>query len=227
MRDSSPNAPLILEQLRQLPGMNTALLISISGHGQPRDRQRSEEAGSDFHLVKPADLDQLCTLLANHGNEPGFRHGAPFRAKRLGARPHRPARRRPATPMQIVATFSGQSRGFWVELPPDVIREKPLRIRLNAEERSLVDRAAELKGCSSTSAWGSCGKSYGWHGKPSKGRLTGNFGLDSLAGCSPCPTDVACRHRSRGHIVRDNPSTKEPLPSAAPLLETREVFYRL
>ena len=39
------------------------------------------------------------------------------------------------------------------KLPPDEIRQKPLRIRLNEEERSLVDKAAEIKDCSGTSAW--------------------------------------------------------------------------
>jgi uncharacterized protein (DUF1778 family) len=38
-------------------------------------------------------------------------------------------------------------------VPPEEIRQKPLRVRLNDEERSLVDKAAEIKGCSSTSAW--------------------------------------------------------------------------
>src|SRR5256885_9877527 len=38
-------------------------------------------------------------------------------------------------------------------ISPEEIRQKPLRVRLNDEERSLVDKAAEIKGCSSTSAW--------------------------------------------------------------------------
>jgi len=39
------------------------------------------------------------------------------------------------------------------KLPPDRVRQKPLRVRLNEKERSLLDKAAEIKGCSSTSAW--------------------------------------------------------------------------
>jgi len=38
-------------------------------------------------------------------------------------------------------------------LPPEKAREKPLRIRLNAEERRLVDGAAEAEGHRNTSAW--------------------------------------------------------------------------
>lgn len=62
-----------------LPGMNGyvlaarlrevlphALLISISGWGQPEDRQRSIEAGFIYHLVKPVEFDQLLELIRQH-----------------------------------------------------------------------------------------------------------------------------------------------------------------
>jgi uncharacterized protein (DUF1778 family) len=39
------------------------------------------------------------------------------------------------------------------KLPPEQAREKPLRIRLNAAERRLVDGAAKAEGHRSTSAW--------------------------------------------------------------------------
>jgi hypothetical protein len=39
------------------------------------------------------------------------------------------------------------------KLPLGQVREKPLRIRLNAEERRLVDEAARRKGYGSTSKW--------------------------------------------------------------------------
>ena len=39
------------------------------------------------------------------------------------------------------------------KLPPEKAREKPLRIRLNVEERRLLDGAAEADGYRSTSAW--------------------------------------------------------------------------
>jgi CheY-like chemotaxis protein len=39
------------------------LLIALTGYNQPRDRQRSIEAGFDYHLAKPADLDCLSRLL--------------------------------------------------------------------------------------------------------------------------------------------------------------------
>jgi hypothetical protein len=39
------------------------LLVAITGLGQEADRRRSEEAGIDLHLVKPADPGQLLWLL--------------------------------------------------------------------------------------------------------------------------------------------------------------------
>jgi CheY-like chemotaxis protein len=40
------------------------LLIALTGYSQPRDRERSFEAGFDAHLVKPVDPGQLSRLLA-------------------------------------------------------------------------------------------------------------------------------------------------------------------
>ena len=42
-------------------------LIALSGWGQPRDRQLSEEAGFDHHLVKPVEPAELRRLLADGG----------------------------------------------------------------------------------------------------------------------------------------------------------------
>lgn len=40
-----------------------ALLISVSGWGQEEDRRRSREAGFNYHLVKPADFDDVLKLI--------------------------------------------------------------------------------------------------------------------------------------------------------------------
>ena len=44
-------------------GGKRPLLVAITGLGQEADRRRSEEAGIDLHLVKPADPGQLLWLL--------------------------------------------------------------------------------------------------------------------------------------------------------------------
>jgi CheY-like chemotaxis protein len=38
-------------------------LIALTGWGQEEDRRRSHMAGFDYHLVKPADVNDLQDLL--------------------------------------------------------------------------------------------------------------------------------------------------------------------
>ena len=45
-------------------GQKGLKLVALTGWGQEEDRQRSEEAGFDAHLVKPVDLAALTKLLA-------------------------------------------------------------------------------------------------------------------------------------------------------------------
>ena len=52
-------------RLRRLPGMNTALVIAISGYGREGDVQRCKEAGIDCHYLKPVDPDELKKVLAD------------------------------------------------------------------------------------------------------------------------------------------------------------------
>jgi CheY-like chemotaxis protein len=45
------------------PAEKRPLLVAVTGYGREEDRQRSEEAGIDLHLLKPVDPDQLLRLL--------------------------------------------------------------------------------------------------------------------------------------------------------------------
>ncbi len=58
--------------VRQQPWGRTIQLIAVTGWGQAGDRQRTEEVGFDFHLVKPVDPDTLISLIeqisGNSGN---------------------------------------------------------------------------------------------------------------------------------------------------------------
>ena len=54
----------LARELRHLPGMENVALVAISGYGQAADRQRSQEAGFDRHLVKPVDPAELQQALA-------------------------------------------------------------------------------------------------------------------------------------------------------------------
>jgi signal transduction histidine kinase len=54
----------VAQQIRQQPWGQAMVLIALTGWGQETDRQRSQEAGFDHHLVKPADPTELLHLLA-------------------------------------------------------------------------------------------------------------------------------------------------------------------
>jgi CheY-like chemotaxis protein len=41
------------------------VLVAMTGYGQESDRQRSQEAGFDHHLVKPADFRKVKEILAS------------------------------------------------------------------------------------------------------------------------------------------------------------------
>jgi CheY-like chemotaxis protein len=51
--------------LRSQPESKDALLIALTGYGEAESRSRSAQAGFDFHMVKPADVDLLLTMLAD------------------------------------------------------------------------------------------------------------------------------------------------------------------
>jgi two-component system CheB/CheR fusion protein len=53
----------VARRLRQFPELKDMRLIAATGYGQDVDRQRSEEAGFDYHLVKPIDPEKLQTVL--------------------------------------------------------------------------------------------------------------------------------------------------------------------
>jgi CheY-like chemotaxis protein len=56
----------LARRLRLLPGMGSAFLVALTGYGQEEDRRRSQEAGIQRHVVKPADPAVLRELLARH-----------------------------------------------------------------------------------------------------------------------------------------------------------------
>jgi CheY-like chemotaxis protein len=52
-------------EIRKHPGAQGIKLVALTGWGQDDDRRRAREAGFDAHLVKPAELDELCRVLAD------------------------------------------------------------------------------------------------------------------------------------------------------------------
>jgi CheY-like chemotaxis protein len=54
----------VAKRIRQQPVLHNILLVAMTGYGQEIDRQRSQEAGFDHHLVKPTDFSKVQQILA-------------------------------------------------------------------------------------------------------------------------------------------------------------------
>ena len=54
----------VARQIRKLPNFEKVMLIALTGWGQAGDRNRTREAGFDHHLVKPAPISALRSLLS-------------------------------------------------------------------------------------------------------------------------------------------------------------------
>ena len=55
----------VARRLRASPCVPRASLVALTGWGQDEDRKRVREAGFDHHLVKPADLGTLQSLITS------------------------------------------------------------------------------------------------------------------------------------------------------------------
>ena len=55
----------LARRLRALPQTANALLVAVTGYGQAQDRDASQEAGFDHHLVKPVDMAALERILGS------------------------------------------------------------------------------------------------------------------------------------------------------------------
>ncbi len=54
----------VCRRIRAQPWGKRLMMVALTGWGQDEDRQRSQEAGFDTHLVKPVDYEALMQLLA-------------------------------------------------------------------------------------------------------------------------------------------------------------------
>jgi CheY-like chemotaxis protein len=63
-------------RIRQQPGGEEIMLIALTGWGQDKDRRRSQEAGFNHHLIKPADIDAVQALMISV-SEQKQKRGAP------------------------------------------------------------------------------------------------------------------------------------------------------
>jgi PAS domain S-box-containing protein len=63
----------VARRIRQQSEFQDVTLIALTGWGQEADRQRSQSAGFDYHLIKPADVDALQNLLISVEDRRGDR----------------------------------------------------------------------------------------------------------------------------------------------------------
>ncbi len=57
----------VARRVRERADFNNIMLIALTGWGQAHDRDRTRSSGFDHHLVKPADITVLQSLLASKG----------------------------------------------------------------------------------------------------------------------------------------------------------------
>jgi CheY-like chemotaxis protein len=60
----------VARRIRQQPTLKNIVLVAMTGYGRESDRQRSQEAGFDHHLVKPGDFGKVLQLLASVSESP-------------------------------------------------------------------------------------------------------------------------------------------------------------
>ena len=55
----------VASAMRARPNGGDVWLVALTGWGQDSDRKRTKEAGFDYHLVKPADVEAMRSLLSS------------------------------------------------------------------------------------------------------------------------------------------------------------------
>ena len=55
----------VARRLRLEPAIRDMTLVAMTGYGQEEDRQRTQEAGFQLHLVKPVDFNKVEELLSS------------------------------------------------------------------------------------------------------------------------------------------------------------------
>jgi CheY-like chemotaxis protein len=59
----------VCRRIRQEPWGRAMVLIALTGWGRDADRRSAEQAGFDYHMVKPVDPQVVMSLLAGVGRE--------------------------------------------------------------------------------------------------------------------------------------------------------------
>ncbi len=64
----------LAQRLRADPALSGLVLVALTGYGQESNRLKAKEAGFDYYLVKPVNLEALEKILASlsEGKRPKF-----------------------------------------------------------------------------------------------------------------------------------------------------------
>ena len=54
----------VARRLRQQPDLINVVLVAMTGYGQAADLQSSQDAGFNYHLVKPVNFGKVQEILA-------------------------------------------------------------------------------------------------------------------------------------------------------------------
>jgi CheY-like chemotaxis protein len=54
----------VTRQFHEMPETQDSLIVAVTGLGREEDRERTQQAGFDHHLVKPITLAQVVKLAA-------------------------------------------------------------------------------------------------------------------------------------------------------------------
>lgn len=60
----------LAKKIREIKGCEGAVLVALTGYGQPQDKELASEAGFDVHLTKPADFARLMKILSDASAHP-------------------------------------------------------------------------------------------------------------------------------------------------------------
>jgi CheY-like chemotaxis protein len=67
----------LVQRLRTQPNASKAVCIAVTGWGQDKDRQRSRDAGFDYHLTKPVELADVEAILRAESPKSWRSHSGP------------------------------------------------------------------------------------------------------------------------------------------------------
>lgn len=59
----------VAEELRQMPVASSALIVAVTGYGQPEDKEKSYKSGIDLHITKPVNVNFLREILKTYKQE--------------------------------------------------------------------------------------------------------------------------------------------------------------